>query len=222
MKDARQELEFVNRRFDRDAIAFNAIYADDGNIFFKWFNKSFRKPIFERFDIAFQEMGDLKGKSVIDVGCGSGIYLTNIAKKGAERALGVDFSAPMLAIASQKLQEISAQDHCKLKQANFLDEDFQEKFNFSIAMGVFDYLPDPVTFLKKLKAVTTEKVLASFPGPSSIRGPLRKLRYIMTSRGRVYYYTKQDIEKAVKAAGFSDYKLIPMDTGSGFVLSARP
>lgn len=222
MKNIDQEMQFVNQRFDRDAVAFNAIYDDDGNALLKWFNKSFRQPIFERFDIAFQEMGALNGKSVIDIGCGSGIYLTNLLKKNADHIVGIDFSSAMLALAAQKIKPLNTDGRCVLKQANFMHEDFTKPFNFSLAMGVFDYLQEPVSFLKKMRATTSERILASFPAPSIIRGTLRKLRYKLTARGTVYYYTKEDIERLVRAAGLSDYKLIPITSGAGFILSAKP
>ncbi len=217
-----KELEFVNRRFDRDAGVFEAIYNDEEKGFTRWFNKNFRKPIYERFDIAMNTVGDARGKSIIDVGCGTGVYITNLGQKGAKSVLGVDFSEGMLRIAGERIKKLNLEKTCSLRRANFLELETPEKFDYSIAMGVFDYLPDPVTFLNKLKSVTTGKVIASFPSHSLIRGPLRKLRYILTSRGNVYYYSKADIEKLAKMVGFSHFELVPVKTGSGFVLVATP
>jgi len=222
MNEMQKELEFVNRRFDRDAKVFDAIYDDDAKGLNKWFNKNFRKPVYERFDIALATIGDARGKKIIDVGCGTGIYMVNLALSGADKVLGVDFSKTMLNIASQKIQALGLKNICELQQINFLEMDNAEKFDYSLAMGVFDYLPDPVTFLKKLKSVTTNSVIASFPGHAPIREPLRKLRYLLTSRGKVYFYTQADIEKLVAAVGFSHYELVPIKTGSGFVLIAKP
>ena len=221
MNKTQDSVEFVSRRFNRDASAFEAIYQADKNGFDKWFNRKFRKPIYERFEIAINAIGDAKGKKILDIGCGTGIYMVTLASKGASRVLGIDFSESMLAFARQKIQSSGLEKNCELRQADFLETNLNEKFDYSLAMGVFDYLPDPVTFLRKLKSVTSYMVIASLPGYSPIRGPLRQLRYLLTKRGNVYFYSKSDIEKILFKAGFSDYELIPGKTGKGFVLLAK-
>jgi len=42
---------------------------------------------------------DLRGRRVLDAGCGSGRYLLHALRRNARRALGVDLSAEMLARA---------------------------------------------------------------------------------------------------------------------------
>lgn len=222
MNKMEQELQFVSQRFNRDAVAFDAIYHDEANSFYQWFNRQFRKPVYERFAIAVETVGDAHGKTIIDVGCGSGIYIAKLALNGAKRIVGVDFSQEMLKLAAQKIKNLGCEQICELKQANFLELTLNEKFDYAIAMGVFDYLPDPVTFLRKLKTVTNKKVIASFPCFSLVRGPLRRLRYVLTARGNVYYYNRAQIEKLVSQCGFSDYQLVPMKSGKGFVLLATP
>jgi len=44
--------------------------------------------------------GHLRGRAVLDVGCGSGRYLLHVLRRGARRVLGVDLSAAMLARAA--------------------------------------------------------------------------------------------------------------------------
>ncbi len=44
-------------------------------------------------------LGDLDGKAVLDMGCGSGLYAREIARAGAARVVGVDVSEGMLAHA---------------------------------------------------------------------------------------------------------------------------
>lgn len=217
-----KEFELLRQRFERDAKLFDDIYSNKNRGFNTWFNRRFRKPIFERFEIALNALGNVRDKKVIDIGCGSGVYVVTLALKGANKVVGVDFSNSMIEIAAQNIKDLKLENVCELKCINFLETTNMEKFNFSLAMGVFDYLSDPITFLHKLKSVTTEKVVASFPGHSLIREPLRKLRYLLTSRGKVYFYSKADIQRIVAAVGFSDYELIPGVTGSGFVLVARP
>ena len=47
---------------------------------------------------------DLRGRAVLDAGCGSGRYLLHALRRNARRGLGVDLSAEMLARASAELK----------------------------------------------------------------------------------------------------------------------
>ena len=99
---------------------------------------------------------------------------------------------------------------------------FNQKFNFSIAMGVFDYLANPIPFLKKMAEVTTDKVIISLPGYSFIRGPLRQLRYFLTGKGSVCYYSREKVEKMAQEVGFKKYHIVPGKNGIGCILVAQP
>lgn len=212
--------EIIKRRFERDAVAFDAIYDTTKSEFTGWFNKSFRKPIFERYEITFEVLGDLTNKTVLDVGCGSGVYSIKFALNGAAKVKGIDFSAPMLQIAKTRANNHHVSSKCEFELNDFLTMDTNQKYDYSIAMGVFDYLPEPVTFLRRLKAVTNKRIVISFPGHSLIREPLRKMRYLLTSKGRVHFYSYHDIKKLVDAVGFSHAEIRPIKTGSGFILIA--
>ncbi len=220
MKNFQTNSDVIKRRFERDAVSFDAIYDSQKSEFSGWFNKSFRKPIFERFDITFEKMGELKNKTVLDVGCGSGVYSAKCAMKGAEKVKGIDFSAPMLELAQKRAATQGVQQACDFELIDFLKMDVKEKYNYSIAMGVFDYLSDPLTFLHKLKAATKERIIISFPGHSWIREPLRKLRYFFTSKGRVFFYSLKDIERLVSNMQFRQVEIRPLKTGSGYILIA--
>ena len=216
------QFDTVRNRFEKEATEFDAIYRQDSGLLQAWFNRTFRKPIFERYEITFQIVGNVNGKTVLDIGCGSGIYAVNFATLGAQYVLGVDFSSQMIELARRRAREYGVEGTCRFLQANFLEADLKGKFDFTIAMGVFDYLPDPITFLDKMKSVTSDKVIVSLPGHSLIREPLRKLRYRLTGKGNVYFYSHAEVERIIKHAGVSDYEIKAITTGAGFILVARP
>jgi len=212
----------IKNRFEKDAVAFDAIYSKENGEFHTWFNKTFRKPVFERFDVAFRTLSDLNGKTILDIGCGSGIYSINFALRGAAKVVGVDFSHAMLNIAKNRAKEQQVESICDFQLNDFNKITFNEKFDYSIAMGVFDYLQDPISFLRKMKSVTKNTIIGSFPGYSLIRGPLRKLRYALTSKGSVHYYSRADMERIIHEVKFQHSEIIPVKTGSGFILVATP
>ncbi len=48
-----------------------------------------------------QLIGDVRGKTVLDLGCGEGFYSRRLRELGAARVVGVDISAGMVALAQQ-------------------------------------------------------------------------------------------------------------------------
>jgi 2-polyprenyl-3-methyl-5-hydroxy-6-metoxy-1,4-benzoquinol methylase len=212
-------LDTVRRRFEREAESFDAIYRLERSPLSRWFNTTFRKAVFERYRLTFAHSGDVTGKSVLDIGCGSGVYSVDFARRGARRVVGVDFSANMLHLARQEALEHDVAEVCEFVQANFLDLDLAASFDVTIAMGVFDYLPEPLPFLRKMVASTSGRVIASFPGHSLVRKRLRRLRYRLGRKGDVYFYREADVRRLAADAGVRETLIIPVhSSGSGFVL----
>ena len=214
--------EKVRRRFERDAQSFDAIYRLERSPFWRWVNTTLRKAVFERYIITFERAGDVTGKEILDVGCGSGVYAVDFARRGARRVVGVDFSGNMLELARQEAERHQVADRCEFIQADFLELDLKDKFDISIAMGVFDYVPDQVTFLHKMVALTTGKVIVAFPGHSLLREPARRLRYKLAGKGDIYLYSQDDVERIATEAGLRDKEIIRIPSSGGvFVLVGR-
>jgi cyclopropane fatty-acyl-phospholipid synthase-like methyltransferase len=205
----------VRQRFERDAQSFDAIYRLERSPFWRWINTTLRKAVFERYTITFEQAGDVTGKKVLDVGCGSGIYSVDFARRGAARVVGVDFSGNMLELARQEAERYQVADRCELIQADFLEVQLEDKFDISIAMGVFDYVPDQVTFLRKMVELTTDKVIVAFPGHSLLREPARRLRYKLAGKGEIYLYGQDDVERIATEAGLRDKEIIRIPSSGG-------
>jgi 2-polyprenyl-3-methyl-5-hydroxy-6-metoxy-1,4-benzoquinol methylase len=219
---SRSHLDTVRRRFERDAESFDAIYRLERSPFWRWVNTTFRKAVFERYNITFEQAGDVTGKKILDVGCGSGVYAVDFARRGARRVVGIDLSNNMLKLARQEAAQHQVADRCEFIQADFLELDLKDKFDISIAMGVFDYVPDQVTFLRKMVTLTTGKVIVAFPGHSLLREPARRLRYKLAGKGDIYLYSQNDVERIATEAGLRDKEIIRIPSSGGvFVLVGR-
>jgi SAM-dependent methyltransferase len=211
--------DIVQRRFERDAQSFDAIYRLERSFFWRWFNTTFRKGIFLRYDITFEHAGDATDKAVLDIGCGSGVYCVDFARRGARRVVGVDFSANMLALARQEAASHGVAGTCEFILGDFLEVPITEHFDVTIAMGVFDYLPEPLPFLEKMVSVTSGKVIISFPGHSLVRERLRRQRYKLLGKGDVHFYSEADVRLLAEQSGLCEYLLVPTPvSGSGYVL----
>jgi SAM-dependent methyltransferase len=208
----------VRSYFERTANDFDALYEDHHTWKYR-FNRVFRKGLFERIARTQETMEGMEDFTVLDVGCGSGRNSALFAELGARRVLGIDFSAPMLDLARQYARAAGVVEQCEFIQADFLDYPFRETFDVVVALGVFDYVADPVRVLQRMTELSNDKVVASFPGRSPIRAPLRKLRYAL--RGcPVYFYTGRRLRQICHEAGLAKFRIDKL-ASSGYMLMGK-
>ena len=191
--------------FERTADNLDALYEHRRDWSYS-FNRVFRKRLFQRIDKTRETLAGMQGFTVLDVGCGPGRNSAMFAGLGARRVVGIDFSAPMLELAREYARAARVVEQCEFIEADFLDYPFQETFDVVVALGVFDHLADPVRALKRITELASRKVVASFPGVSPIRAPLRKLRYAL-SDCPVYFYTGTRLRHICHEAGLAKFRI---------------
>ena len=211
----------VERYFQQRADKFDALYADDNKLSYL-LNRIFRRPIFLRAQLAVDAMAGLPAAfTVLDVGCGSGRNSILFAQAGAGKVVGIDFSDRMLELARSFAAAHPGGERCEFVRGDFLESENARPYDAVVALGVFDYVSDPTAFLRKMSQAARHVVVASFPGPSLVRMPLRKIRYALRNCP-VYSYRRKQLEALARAAGFTDFQLHPCGAyGSGYVLVAR-
>ena len=206
----------TQRYFHEHAAQFDSIY-HQGQPIQSAFNRLFRKAIYERYAITFEQSEPLAGKSVLDIGCGSGRYAVEFARRGAARVVGVDYAPGMLALAADHARENGVADRCQFVQGDFTTELLHDKFDVVIAIGVFDYQAKPVEFMQRMAQHCRGKIIASFPGRSLVRMPLRKFRYWLGDCPVLFYREEEVREIGVKAG--LNVEIIPIhSSGTGFML----
>lgn len=204
----------TQRYFDRHAERFDSIY-HEGAPLERALNRWLRKAIYERFAITFEHSEPLTGKTVLDIGCGSGRYAVEFAKRGAARVVGVDYAPGMLLLAREYARHEGVADRCEFREGDFTTATLDEKFDVVIAIGVFDYQDQPAEFMRRMRDRSRGKVIASFPGRSLIRMPLRKLRYWWSDCPVLFY---RDAEVRALGAGFTSVEIVPItSSGTGFM-----
>lgn len=174
-----------------------------------------RRCMYERFNYVLDAREGEERLSLLDVGCGSGRHAVAIAKMGAKRIVGVDYAQGMVDLANEAAVASGVSEHCDFVCTDFLDFEPRESFDYSIAMGFFDYVKEPVPYLRKMAALTNKRLMVSFPIFSWLRSPQRKVRYALLHRCPVYFYTVQGVHSILKDAGLTDGRVVQMRGGPG-------
>jgi ubiquinone/menaquinone biosynthesis C-methylase UbiE len=190
----------VREFFDMEATTFDAIYSGRKGRAAAWLDRVLRWDISARFDETIRACGDVRGLDILDVGCGSGRYAIELAGMGAS-VTGVDSAGEMLAIARRL-----AVERCVSARCRFIEEDFfsfrpDRVFGVTLAIGFFDYTPDPCAYLDRMARLTHGRLIATFPRFWTWRAPVRKLRLAL--RGcPVYFYTRRRVGRLLDRSGW--------------------
>lgn len=187
--------------WDREASSFDSIYTGAKPQWARSLDRILRRDMYQRFEWVLQHSGDLTGKSVCDLGCGSGRYVVAYAESGASRVLGIDGAPNMVHQAASLINQKRVQDKAEVQKADILDCPTTELFDVAIAVGVFDYTVDPIPFLKKIRMITGSRFLATFPRLWTYRMPIRKVRLGILGCP-VYFYTADKIRALLGEARF--------------------
>lgn len=206
MKNQKQHDDNVSTYFSKAATTFDTFYDHKRSSFMQWVDRKFRSDVFERYHLTFETIEPLNNKTVLDVGCGSGPYVVEAARRGSKRVVGLDMARGMLDLARQRAITAGVADKCKFTLGVFPQDAPQEIFDYAIVMGVMDYIVNPLPFLSTLAQRVRLCAVLSFPSKHWFRTPLRKIRYCV-KRCPVYFYEPQQIESLSKAAGFSQTKI---------------
>jgi len=216
----------VDRFFTDFSARWSSLYGGERNAFWRWFDNKFRRDIYERYELTFDALGeDLRGKSVIDIGCGDGVYSFEAARRGASSVLGVDIAEGMISLCQKRSRELNLDDQTKFVCTEFPPPsplvDPQQKYDIGIVMGVMDYVSDPVAFLQALREHVSGLVVISFPGKRWLRWQLRRWRYKLLGRCAIFHYHETDMRESCRKAGLHGLEItyLPHSGGCYFVRS---
>jgi len=138
-----------------------------------------------------------RDKKVLDVGCGTGLFAFNAAKKGAI-VLGIDFSIEAIELAR------SQHHHKNLK---FLSTDIntiKEKFDVIVSNGTLEHMDNPIKTLRLLKRHLNKNgcIIITSPNWTNPRGhmliPLFLLFDAPITLVDLHYFTPIDFKNFAK------------------------
>ncbi|MDO8622870.1 MAG: class I SAM-dependent methyltransferase [archaeon] len=114
-------------------------------------------------------LGNIKGKKILDLGCGSGLYVKKLKQKGA-KIKGIDISKELIAIAKKSFPKIEFKVGTISKKLPY------KTGEFDIVLGalVMHYLDNWNFTLKEIKRVLKPKGIFIFSTENPYRTSLKR------------------------------------------------
>jgi 2-polyprenyl-3-methyl-5-hydroxy-6-metoxy-1,4-benzoquinol methylase len=201
-----EEILAQRKYWNNEADAFQRIYTHRKSKLSNVLDNVFRKDMYERYVFTIKHCEPIQDRTFLDVGCGNGLYSLELARKGARKVLGLDISEVMIGLCKDASEKENLSDRCEFVQTDLLAYDDKTKFDVSFGIGLFDYISDPAPVLKKMRELTTDKVILAFPRFWTWRAPIRKAR--LNARGcDVFFYTQSRIKELMDQAGFKRHEV---------------
>src|SRR3989338_5044174 len=119
-----------------------------------------------------------KNKTVLDVGCGTGLMAAEIAKAGAKKVVGIDFSPDAITVAKTEHQHPNLEYEVEDVQKH------RDTYDIAISLGTLEHMDKPLEILKLLKKHLNPKgvILITSPNWSNPRGYiLQTLRFLFNA-----------------------------------------
>jgi len=179
--------------FQAYARDFDAIYGTRNTWLNRLINKFCRRSMKLRYEETLKGCSPIMGKRVLDVGCGPGHYAVALAQRGAGSVLGLDFAPGMLDLARARAAQAGVADRCRFELGDFLTYPLDEAFDYTVLMGLMDYIREPREVVAKVLGVTREKAFFSFPAAGGLLAWQRRLRY--QRRCELFLYSASDLKK---------------------------
>ena len=163
-------------------------------------------------------LGDIAGRSVLDLGCGSGGKLADLVRAGAGASVGIDISGSFITNPPSGLELVQG-DLSELDSVAALKG---RRFDRIMFLQSFGYASDPVRTLRAARTMLTEDGFILLTRTQPVRYALERAEQSGTSLGEEYFsrgvysyrsnwndqimlsklpYTMSDLLNAFSAAG---------------------
>jgi ubiquinone/menaquinone biosynthesis C-methylase UbiE len=162
---------------------------------------------------AVVELGDLHGRYVLDVGCGSGAVLRVLSRAFGITCVGVDASPKMIEVARRDAPEVAALHIGHAEELPFTDGSFEA----ALMRLVVHHLDRPQAFAELMRVLRPEgRLVISTSDPDAFASfwmaPFFS-SYVAIERSR--FPSGEELRQELEAAGFYSVQAVP------FVLERR-
>jgi 2-polyprenyl-3-methyl-5-hydroxy-6-metoxy-1,4-benzoquinol methylase len=188
----------AKRYFDRLAPEYNRAFERLGGVV----NRFLRGRTFARRMEVLESVLrglELEGKTVLDLGCGSGQVSVLAATLGA-RVHGIDIAPRMLELARYSVREAGLDDRVEFEEGDVLTASLPEA-DVTFLVGVVEYYRDYEQLIGRAARATRETIVVAHTTRVLYRMALRRIMFAL-QRASVHFHRAEDLVLAAEAAGF--------------------
>lgn len=171
---------------------------------------------FSRTSEALLDVVEVRGKTVLDVGCGTGIASSLALERGAARVLGADLAEGMVAVAQAKARERRLDEtRLQFRQADADALPYPDNaFDVVISGLMLEFAPNPLRTLAEMVrvlapsghiAVSTHGLEYYWEAIDATFWSIGK-RHLLGYRPEVWQYTEAEMRRPLVAAGLEDVR----------------
>ena len=160
-----------------------------------------------------------KNKSVLDVGCGTGLFSYLAAKKGA-KVLGIDYSKKAISLALSNYSHKNLSYKC-IDAKNMKND----KFDIIVSLGTLEHVDNPLQMLKNFKRHLNSngKIIITSPNWTNPRGYMLLILYFLfdfpITLADLHYFTPIDFKKFAKKLDMTlNWNTFDFSWGNGDIL----
>ncbi len=136
---------------------------------------------------------DIRGKSILEIGCNTGFLLYLLKKEGAASCIGIEPDP----IAKKNKYAV------KIINDFFKPEIFKEKFDLVLMHGVLEHIKDPLIFLGSLKKILKSEGVLFNAVPNCEKG-LKIGDLTLLAHEHYNYFTPNSLKNIYNKAGFGN------------------
>lgn len=183
--------------FSNQADVYEQVYDDRAG----WLKSYWWRPLRQYQQFALASMPMLKGKRVLEIGCGTGHLAVAMAQAGAQ-VYAIDLSREMVELANRKAKAAGVSQNLQLEVADFdrWDPNVREKFDYVVAITVFDYAGSPELWLKKMADLGLNIIL-TLPGNPLLLRLVRKVNLLIQVSHALSSFSQVQAGELVKKSG---------------------
>ena len=201
-----KDLKRQNDYWDKEVAAFDAIYSHDKGFLGNLADRSLRWDMYKRFEYTMANSEPIEGRTFLDVGCGTGRYSLEYARRKARLVVGLDISTEMVKTCALRARSLGFADCTRFIHGHLLAFEPNEPFDVTIGIGLFDYIKDPLPVVRRMAQISSDRIIISFPTVWTWKAPVRKVRLGMGDCD-VFCYTKAQVALLMTEAGFNRFDI---------------
>jgi 2-polyprenyl-3-methyl-5-hydroxy-6-metoxy-1,4-benzoquinol methylase len=184
---------------------FDAIYTQRKSTPGRWLDRTFRIDMEWRYEYTLKHSEPIEGRRFLDVGCGTGKYALEFARRKAAWVTGIDVSSAMVDVCRRGAAQEGFSATTEFLNTDLLAYRPSIGYDVCIGIGLFDYIKDAAPVLAKMRECVKDRVVLSFPRQWTWRAPVRALRLAIKGCP-VYFYSARKVGALLKQAGFSRWQ----------------